>query len=81
MIFDRILCYLEDSVNLMSLSVCETLSVGKLKYNYIYLQLDDQSVKYQMGILKYDPINVGKLFIHVEFVVLEMGVFSNSIGF
>ncbi|KAJ9170253.1 hypothetical protein P3X46_018375 [Hevea brasiliensis] len=38
----------------------------------ISLQLADRSVKYLVGILENIPIKVGKFFIPVDFVVLEM---------
>ncbi|KAJ9174036.1 hypothetical protein P3X46_017109 [Hevea brasiliensis] len=47
-------------------------SIGELKPTTISLQLADRSVKYPIGILENIPIKVGKFFIPVDFVVLEM---------
>ncbi|XP_058006748.1 uncharacterized protein LOC131182121 [Hevea brasiliensis] len=69
---DKALCDLGASVSLMPLSICRKLDVGELKPTIISLQLADQSVKYPMGILENIPIKVGKFFIPVDFVVLEM---------
>ncbi|KAJ9173786.1 hypothetical protein P3X46_016890 [Hevea brasiliensis] len=50
----------------------ETLEIGELKPTTISLQLADRSVKYPVGILENIPIKVGKFFIPVDFVVLQM---------
>ncbi|KAJ9177003.1 hypothetical protein P3X46_012259 [Hevea brasiliensis] len=47
-------------------------SIGELKPTTISLQLADRFIKYPMGILENIPIKVGKFFIPVDFVVLEM---------
>ncbi|XP_058002266.1 uncharacterized protein LOC131179435 [Hevea brasiliensis] len=60
------------SVSLMPLSICQKLNVGELKLTTISLQLVDRSVKYPIGILKNIPLKVGKFFIPVDFVILEM---------
>ncbi|XP_057993058.1 uncharacterized protein LOC131174040 [Hevea brasiliensis] len=56
----------------MPLSICQKLEVGELKPTTISLQLADRSFKYPVGILGNIPIKVGKFFISVDFVVLEM---------
>ncbi|XP_057997613.1 uncharacterized protein LOC131176574 [Hevea brasiliensis] len=60
------------SVSLMPLSICKKLDVRELKPTTILLQLNDRSMKYHVGILENIPIKVGKFFILVDFVVLEM---------
>ncbi|KAJ9168525.1 hypothetical protein P3X46_020035 [Hevea brasiliensis] len=69
---DKALCNLGASVSLMPLSICKKLEIGELKPTTISLQLADRSVKYPVGILENIPIKVGKFFIPVDFVVLEM---------
>ncbi|XP_058003730.1 uncharacterized protein LOC131180131 [Hevea brasiliensis] len=69
---DKALCDLGASVSLMPLSICEKLKVGDLKPTTISLQLADRSIKYPVGILENVPLKVGKFFIPVDFVVLEM---------
>ncbi|XP_058003929.1 uncharacterized protein LOC131180599 [Hevea brasiliensis] len=68
----KALCDLGASVSLMPLSICQKLEVEELKPTTISLQLADRSIKYPMGILENIPIKVGKFFIPVDFVVLEM---------
>ncbi|XP_057999069.1 uncharacterized protein LOC131177910 [Hevea brasiliensis] len=69
---DNALYDLGASVSLMPLSICQKLDVRELKPTIISLQLADQSLKYLIGILENIPIKLGKFFIPVDFVVLEM---------
>ncbi|XP_057986667.1 uncharacterized protein LOC131171215 [Hevea brasiliensis] len=69
---DKALCDLGASVSLIPLSICQRQDVGELKPTIISLQLADRSVKYPIGVLENIPIKVGKFFIPVDFVVLEM---------
>ncbi|KAJ9145691.1 hypothetical protein P3X46_028044 [Hevea brasiliensis] len=69
---DKALCDLGASISLMPLSICKKLEIGELKPITISLQLADRSIKYPVGILENIPIKVGKFFIPVDFVVLEM---------
>ncbi|XP_058006783.1 uncharacterized protein LOC131182149 [Hevea brasiliensis] len=69
---DKALCDLGVSVSLMPLSICEKLKVGELKPTTVSLQLADRSIKYPVRILENVPLKVGKFFILVDFVVLEM---------
>ncbi|XP_057989125.1 uncharacterized protein LOC131172198 [Hevea brasiliensis] len=69
---EKALCDLGASVSLMPLSICEKLKVGDLKPTTISLQLANRSIKYPVGILENVPLEVGKFFIPVDFVVLEM---------
>ncbi|XP_057996500.1 uncharacterized protein LOC131175843 [Hevea brasiliensis] len=69
---DKAFCDLGTSVSLIPLSICWKLDVGELKPTTISLQLANQSVKYPVGILENIPIKVGKFFIPVDFVILEM---------
>ncbi|XP_021678391.2 uncharacterized protein LOC110663417 [Hevea brasiliensis] len=69
---DKALCDLGASVSLMPLLVFQKLEIRELKPTTISLQLADRSIKYPVGILENIPIKVGKFFIPVDFVVLEM---------
>ncbi|XP_057984631.1 uncharacterized protein LOC131169422 [Hevea brasiliensis] len=69
---ERALCDLGASASLMPLSICEKLKVGDLKPTTISLQLADRSIKYPIEILENVPLKVGKFFIPVDFIVLEM---------
>ncbi|XP_020263123.1 uncharacterized protein LOC109839099 [Asparagus officinalis] len=74
---NRALCDLGASVSLMPMSICKKLGIGDLKPTTISLQLADRSVKYPVGILEDVPIQVGKFFIPVDFVILEIEEDSN----
>ena len=69
---DKALCDLGASVSVMPSSVCAKLNMGELKVTNITLQMADRSVKYPLGILEDVPVRVGKFFIPVDFVVLDM---------
>ena len=66
------MCDLRASVSLMSLSLYERLGIGELKSTRMTLQLEDRSVKYPTGIIEDVPVKVGKIYILVDFVVMEM---------
>ncbi|XP_020258775.1 uncharacterized protein LOC109835201 [Asparagus officinalis] len=74
---NRALCDLGASVSLMPMSICKKLGIGDLKPTTISLQLADRSVKYPVGILEDVPIQVGKFFIQIDFVILEIEEDSN----
>ncbi|KAI4353648.1 hypothetical protein L6164_002580 [Bauhinia variegata] len=57
---------------IMPLFVCKKLEVGELKPTTISLQLVERSVKYPVDTLEDVTIKVGKFFIPVVFVALEM---------
>ncbi|XP_057532890.1 uncharacterized protein LOC130810779 [Amaranthus tricolor] len=69
---DKALCDLGASVSVMPFSVCSKLKMGDLKVTNITLQMADRSVKYPLGILEDIPVRVGKFYIPVDFVVLDM---------
>ncbi|XP_057986612.1 uncharacterized protein LOC131171160 [Hevea brasiliensis] len=69
---EKAFCDLGASVSLMPLSICEKLKVGELKPTTISLQLADRSIKYPVGILENVPLKVGKFFIPMDFMVLEI---------
>ncbi|XP_021770490.1 uncharacterized protein LOC110734641 [Chenopodium quinoa] len=58
--------------SVMPSSVCSKLNMGDLKVTNITLQMANRSVKYPLGILNDVPIRVGKFFIPVDFVILDM---------
>ncbi|XP_020243263.1 uncharacterized protein LOC109821488 [Asparagus officinalis] len=72
MSINRALCDLGASVSLMPLSIFNKLQIGDLKPTTISLQLADRSVKRPIGKLEDVPIQVGKFFIPVDFVILEI---------
>ena len=70
--FDQALCDLGASVSLMPKSVYDRIGVGELKPTRISLQLADRSVRLPLGIVEDLPIQVGKFYILIDFVVIEM---------
>ncbi|XP_044489283.1 uncharacterized protein LOC123213766 [Mangifera indica] len=70
--FEKALCDLGASISLMPLSICRRLELGELKPTTVTLQLADRSIKYPIEIMENVPIKVGKFYIPVDFVVLEM---------
>ncbi|XP_021716971.1 uncharacterized protein LOC110684847 isoform X2 [Chenopodium quinoa] len=56
----------------MPLSVSSKLNMGNLKATNITLQMADRSLKYPLGVLEDVPGRVGKFYIPVDFVVLDM---------
>ncbi|KAJ9183983.1 hypothetical protein P3X46_007774 [Hevea brasiliensis] len=68
----KALCDLGASVSLMPLSIYKKLNMGDLKPTHISLQLADRSIKYPEGILENVPLKVGKFYIPVDFVILDM---------
>ncbi|KAL0454834.1 UNVERIFIED_CONTAM: hypothetical protein Slati_0822600 [Sesamum latifolium] len=70
--FDKVLCDLGASVNLMPYSIFEKLGMHELTPSIITLQLADRSIKYPRGIVEDVLVKVGKLIIPVDFIVLDM---------
>jgi glutaredoxin-related protein len=70
--FNRVLCDLGASVSLMSKSVFDRIGVSELVPTRISLQLADRSVKYPVGQVEDLPLQVGKFYILIDFVVIEM---------
>ncbi|KAI3748832.1 hypothetical protein L6452_12212 [Arctium lappa] len=70
--FDKVLCDLGASINLLPLSIFRKLGLGEVKPTNMTLQLADRSVKYPYGIVEDVLIKVGKFYFPVDFVVLDM---------
>jgi hypothetical protein len=56
----------------MPKSVFENIGVGELKPTRISLQLADQSVKLPIGIVEDMHIQIGKYFIPIDFMIVDM---------
>ena len=50
--FEKALCDLSASINLMSLSALRTLGLGEPKPTSVSLQLADRSIKYPRGVIE-----------------------------
>ncbi|KAL0366683.1 UNVERIFIED_CONTAM: hypothetical protein Sradi_3558400 [Sesamum radiatum] len=70
--FDKVLCDLGASVNLMPYSIFEKLGMHELAPSIITLQLADRSIKYPRGIAEDVLVKVGQFIIPVDFIVLDM---------
>jgi hypothetical protein len=56
----------------MSKSIFDRIGVGKLVLTRIFLQLADKSVKYPVGQVEDLPLQVGKFYIFIDFIIIEM---------
>ena len=69
--FNRYLCDLGSSVNLMPYSVFKRLGLGDISPTTLTLQLADRSVKRPVGIIEDVLIKVDKFIFPVDFIVLD----------
>lgn len=60
------------SINLMPYSVYKDLNIGEHKPASMSIQLVDRSVRFPRGIAEDIPVQVDKLIVPVDFVVLDM---------
>ena len=60
------------SINLMPYSLYKQLELGDLRATRMTLQLADRSVKYPMGVVEDLLVQVDKLIVPVDFVVMDM---------
>ena len=70
--FDKVLCDLGASINLMPFSIFRKLGLGEPKPTTITLQLADRSIKYPRGIVEDVLVKVNKFIFPVDFIVLDM---------
>ncbi|XP_052188595.1 uncharacterized protein LOC127798941 [Diospyros lotus] len=70
--FDKVLCDLGASINLMPLTIFRKLGLGEPKPTTITLQLADRSIKHPKGIVEDVLVKVEKFIFPVDFIVLDM---------
>ncbi|XP_024022414.1 uncharacterized protein LOC112091909 [Morus notabilis] len=70
--FEKALCDLGASINLMPLSVFRKLGPGEVTPTTISLQMADRSITYPWGIIEDILVKVDKFILPVDFVVLDM---------
>ncbi|XP_021759580.1 uncharacterized protein LOC110724470 [Chenopodium quinoa] len=70
--FDKVLCDLGASVNLMPYSLYENLGLQKLKPSPISLQMVDRTFRLPKGVVEDVLVTVGELVFPVDFVVMDM---------
>ncbi|KAK4395092.1 hypothetical protein Sango_1663500 [Sesamum angolense] len=68
----RAMCDLGASINVMPLSIFESLHVGPLKETGIVIQLADRSIVYPEGVLEDVLVQVNELVFPADFYVLDM---------
>ena len=71
-IFERALCDLGASINLMPLSIFKRLGLGEARPTTVTLQLADRSLKHPRGIIEDVLVKVGKFIFPADFIVLDM---------
>ncbi|XP_024018779.1 uncharacterized protein LOC112090822 [Morus notabilis] len=69
--FDKILCDLGASINLMSMSVFKQLGIGEARPTTVTLQLADRSFVHPEGKIEDVLVRVDKFIFPVDFVVLD----------
>ncbi|KAG9442239.1 hypothetical protein H6P81_018093 [Aristolochia fimbriata] len=72
--FNKVLCDLGASINLMPLSICRILNLRELKETNIMLQFADRSTKKPNGLIEDVLVRIGKFIYPCDFVVLDMEV-------
>ncbi|KAL5548894.1 hypothetical protein UlMin_004125 [Ulmus minor] len=70
--FDKVLCDLGASINLMPLSIFRKLGLGEVKPTTVSLQLADRSIKHPRGIIEDVLMKVDKFIFPADFIVLDM---------
>ncbi|XP_022880734.1 uncharacterized protein LOC111398006 [Olea europaea var. sylvestris] len=70
--FDKALCDLGASINLMSLSVFRKLGLVEAKVTTVTLQLADRSLTHLRGIIENVLVKVEKFIFPVDFLILDM---------
>ena len=71
-IFERALCDLGASINLMPLSIFKRLGLGEACPTTVTLQLADGSLKHPRGIIEDVLVKVDKFIFPADFIVLDM---------
>jgi len=74
---EKALCDLGASVSVMPYTICQKLKLGNLKFTNMTLQMADRSIKRPVGLLEDVPVQIGKYFIPVDFVVLDIAEDAN----
>ena len=71
-IFERALCDLGASINLMPLSIFKRLGLGEACPTKVTLQLADRSLKHPRGVIEDVLVKVDKFIFPADFIVLDM---------
>ena len=71
-IFERALCDLGASINLMPLTIFKRLGLGEARPTTVTLQLADRSLKHPRGVIEDVLVKVDKFIFPADFIVLDM---------
>ena len=71
-IFERALCDLGASINLMPLSIFRRLGLGEARPTTVTLQLADRSLKHPRGVIEDVLVKVDKFIFPADFIVIDM---------
>ncbi|XP_016168452.1 uncharacterized protein LOC107610998 [Arachis ipaensis] len=69
---DKGFCDLGANINLMPLYLMRRLQINELRPTYVILQLADKTQKQAVGVVENVLVKVGKYFLPINFVVLDM---------
>ena len=71
-VFERALCDLGASINIMPLSIFKRLGLGEARPTRVTLQLADRSLKHPRGVIEDVLVKVDKFIFPADFIVLDM---------
>ena len=71
-VFERALCDLGASINLMSWSIFKKLKLGEACSKIVTLQLEDRSLTHPRGIIEDVLVKVDKFIFPSDFIILDM---------
>ena len=71
-IFEKALCDLGASINLMPLSIFRRLGLGEARPTTVTLQLANRSLKHPRGVIEDVLVKVDKFIFSTDFIVLDM---------
>jgi len=70
--FENAMLDLGASINVMSLSIYKSLSLGPMQPTDVVIQLTNRSVAHPIGLIEYVLVRVGELIFPADFYVLDM---------
>ncbi|XP_057745048.1 uncharacterized protein LOC130962910 [Arachis stenosperma] len=70
--FDRALCDLGASINLLPLSLVKRLQINEIMSTDVVIRLADKTQKQAIGVVENVLLKVGKYFLPIDFVILDM---------
>ncbi|RYR78058.1 hypothetical protein Ahy_A01g002803 [Arachis hypogaea] len=71
-LFDRALCDLGASINLMPLSLVKRMQINEILPTDVVIRLTDKTQKQAIGVVENVLLKVGKYFLPTDFVILDM---------